>query len=74
MLRKNARGKKLGYEAVKLALGKLKELNISPIVLTCEESNEPSWRLIEHFEYTKCEKYLTLLNGVKTPVRRYWLK
>lgn len=65
------RGKVNGLKAAKLAFEKIKELNISPIILTCEEDNEPSKRTIEHFPYKTKEIYETFLYGKMRRVIRY---
>ena len=65
------RGKGNGIKALKLAFEKMRELKISPVVLTCEEDNEPSKRTLEHFPYTKKELYETFLYGKMRKVRRY---
>ena len=65
------RGKGNGIKVLKLALKKMKELKISPVILTCEEDNEPSKRTLEHFHYTKKELYETFLYGKIRKVRRY---
>lgn len=73
VLRVRARGKGLGVKLAELAFEKMKELKLSPIVLTCEEKNKQSWHIIEHFDYKKCEKYKTEINGIFTFARRYFL-
>ena len=73
VLTKSERGKNLGLEITKLALNKMAELNISPIVLTCEESNVRSLHILEHLPYKKREFYETILNGNLTKARRYFL-
>ena len=73
VLTMSERGKNLGAEITKLAVEKMKEMNISPIVITCEESNTPSWKILEHLPYSKKEAYETILNNNLTQVRRYIL-
>lgn len=65
------RGKGNGIKVAKLALNKIKQLKISPILLTCEEDNEPSKRTLEHLPYKKKELYETFLYGKMRKVRRY---
>ena len=65
------RGKGNGIKVLELCFQKMKELKISPIILTCEEDNEPSKRTLEHFSYTKKELYETFLYGKLRKVRRY---
>ncbi|MCR4881857.1 MAG: GNAT family N-acetyltransferase [bacterium] len=65
------RGKGYGLKLAALSFEKMKELNISPIILTCEEDNEPSKRILEHFQYIKKELYETFLYGKMRKVRRY---
>lgn len=65
------RGKGNGIKLAELSFKKIKELNIFPIILTCEEDNEPSKRTLEHFPYTKKELYETFLYGKIRKVRRY---
>ena len=65
------RGKGNGIKLAKPSFKKMKELNIVPIVLTCEEDNEPSKRTLEHFPYIKKELYETFLYGKMRKVRRY---
>lgn len=70
---KNSKRKRgYGKKAVELVFKKLKELNISPIIFTCEESNTASWHLCEYFNYKKKDLYTTMINGELTPARRYW--
>ena len=47
------RGRGNGLKLAELSFEKMKELNISPVVLTCEESNEPSKKILEHFHIQK---------------------
>ena len=65
------RGKGIGLKAAKLALEEAKELNISPIILTCEEDNEPSKKILERLPYVKKELYETFFFFFLRKVRRY---
>lgn len=66
------RGMGYGTKLTNMAFHKMQELKISPILLCCEESNIASWHTMEHFKFTRMEKYKTMIHGKMTPVRRYW--
>ena len=70
-LKKSARGKSLGVKFARMVLQKVRELNISPIILTCEEDNIASWHVIEKLEYVNKELYTTIINGKPVQARRY---
>lgn len=65
------RGKGNGLKAAQLSFEKIKELSISPIIFSCEEDNEASKKILEHFPYVKKEVYETFLYGKMRKVRRY---
>ncbi len=73
MIRKSMRRKGLGVVILKLSIKKMNELNISPIVLTAEEKNAASWKIIEKSNYKKRDLYSIVLNGKLTEARRYYL-
>ena len=73
VVRLSKRGHGVGVKLAKLAIDKMRELDIKPVLMTCEEDNEVSWRTIEKLGYKKREKYTTTLNGKFFHARRYWV-
>ena len=71
-IRLSKRNKIYGVAIAKFAAQKIKEMNIKPLLLTCEETNRASWRIIEFFKPSRCEKDTIIYNGAKTDIRRYY--
>ena len=68
--RKSGFGEKIG----KMAMAKLYDMGVDTIVLTCEESNIPSRKILEKYQPIKKEEAEVMLNGRKTPILRYYFK
>ena len=68
--------RKMGYGAnfVKMAVEKVFQMGIGEILLTCEDTNIGSKKIVEKLSPEKTEKAIVLLNGKPTPVLRYYLK
>ena len=58
----------------KMALNKVFQMGVKEVLLTCEETNIGSRRILEKFNPEKTEKAVVLLNGKQTPVLRYYFK
>jgi len=63
--------RKMGYgsKILELALPKAKRIGLNRVLITCDDINEGSWRIIEN-NGGKLEKK-TMFKGVRT--RRYWI-
>lgn len=74
VIRKSCR--KMGYGEVfgKMALEKVFQMGVKEVLLTCEETNVGSKRILEKFTPEKTEKDIVLLNGKQTPVLRYYFR
>ena len=72
VIRLKYRNQGLATKAVKWTMEKLKELHISEIVLTCEETNIASIKILHKLMPTKYEKDTVLLNNKQTQIRRYY--
>lgn len=70
-IRTSARGKGYGHMILRLALPELKKLGISKALITCDDTNAPSARIIEKAG-GKLQDTITVA-GHPVPVRRYWL-
>lgn len=51
----------------------MRELEISPIILTSKGSNLSSIKVIEKINYTEKQSYFTRINGKATKVLKYIL-
>lgn len=66
------RGRGYATEMFRLGLDYCKKMNLKKILITCSDSNVPSWKIIEKFN-GKLEN--TVLDKVKNEhIRRYWLE
>jgi len=65
------RGVGYGKKILELTLKKMRELEISPIILTSKGSNLSSIKVIEKFNYINKNEYLTAVNGKISKVIRY---
>lgn len=70
-VRRSARGRGYGHAVLQLGLAEAKKLGLSRVLLTCEEGNEPSMRIIEKAGGT-LQDTITV-TGAARPIRRYWL-
>lgn len=70
-IRASARGKGYGHLILKLAIPELKKLGISKALITCDDTNIASARIIEKAG-GKLQDTITV-SGASVPVRRYWL-
>ena len=72
VIRMSYRNKGLAKKAVGWAINKLLELNINEIILTCEETNIISQKVLTKLSPVKCEKDIVTLNNIPTKIRRYF--
>lgn len=70
-IRASARGKGYGQTILKLALPEAKKLGITKALITCDDTNAASARIIEKAG-GKLQDTVTV-SGQDVPVRRYWL-
>ena len=70
-IRTSARGKGYGQMILRLALPEIKKLGISKALITCDDTNIASARIIEKAG-GKLQDTITV-QGHAVPVRRYWL-
>ncbi|MCR4632776.1 MAG: GNAT family N-acetyltransferase [Erysipelotrichaceae bacterium] len=61
-----------GTKMLELALEKTKEMHISPVLITCDDDNIASARVIEKNGFTLGEKVIVSENGKDILTRRYW--
>ena len=63
-----------GYKASLWAYKKARELNISPILVTCYKSNKSSLRLLtsKYSDYFKVEEDIIEENGSSHEIMRFW--
>ena len=63
-----------GYakKAGKWILSKLNELNVKEAIMTCEETNTQSQKVLEWLSPAKCETDVVLLNNRQTKIKRYF--
>jgi predicted acetyltransferase len=66
------RGKGYAKEILKQGLSYCKTLELQDLLLTCADTNIPSWKVIEHFGGRLENKIFD--SESKETVRRYWLK
>ena len=74
VIRKSCRKMGYGESFGKMALNKVFQMGVKEVLLTCEETNIGSRRILEKFNPEKTEKAVVLLNGKQTPVLRYYFK
>ena len=72
VIRLKYRNQGLAKKAGEWTLKKLRELNVSEILLTCEETNTPSQKVLNKLLPSICEKDTVMLNNKPTPIRRYY--
>ena len=61
-----------GTEMLALALEKAKEMGISPLLITCNDDNLTSARVIEKNGFTLSDKIMVSQDGKDILTRRYW--
>ncbi len=71
-IRVSERRKGYASIALQLALVEARKLDISPILVTCVESNTGSLRSVLTAPCTKSESVTTVADGVLTRVRKFW--
>ena len=71
-VRLNKRKKGFGETIVRMSIDKAFFMGINEILLTCEETNIPSWKILDKYYTNKVEKDTVILNGKNTQIRRYY--
>lgn len=61
-----------GTQMLSLALEKAKMMRISPILITCDDDNTASARVIEKNGFVLVDKIMVLTDGKNILTRRYW--
>ena len=61
-----------GTRLLALALEKAKEMNLSPVLVTCNDDNLASARVIEKNGFTLADKVPVSQDGETHLIRRYW--
>ena len=72
VIRRKYRNKGLAQKAGEWTINKLKELNVKEMILTCEETNIISQKVLTKLSPVKCEKDIVMLNNKPTKIRRYF--
>lgn len=62
----------LGSKMLSLALEKAKELGVSPVLITCDDDNVASARVLEKNGFTLGDMIVVTIDGEDLPTRRYW--
>ncbi len=66
------RRKGFATELMKAGMDYCKTLGLAKILVTCDDENVPSWKIIEKFDATLENKFIDEIEN-KT-IRRYWVK
>ena len=61
-----------GTKMLAMALEKAKEMHISPVLITCDDGNAASARVMEKNGFTMGDKVLVSVDGKDSLTRRYW--
>lgn len=61
-----------GTKMLALALEKVKEMNISPVLITCNDDNLASARVMEKNGFVLGDKIIVSVDGEEHLTRRYW--
>lgn len=61
-----------GTKMLALALEKAKEMHISPLLITCNDDNYASARVMEKNGFILKDTIIVSQDGVDSPTRRYW--
>ena len=62
-----------GTKMLALALEKAREMHISPVLITCDEDNPASARVMEKDGFALWDKVIVSRDGKDLPTRRYWI-
>lgn len=73
-IRCSARGKGYASKALELTLEQARKLGISPILITCIESNAASLHSLLNAPHEKRESVNTMANGTECKVSRFWFR
>lgn len=65
------RRKGFATELMKAGMSYCKTLGLSKILVTCDDANEPSWKIIEKFNATLENKFID--EAENKTIRRYWV-
>lgn len=68
---KQFRGKGYATEMVRMALEFCKSKGMGSLMITCSDTNEPSWKIIEHFGGKLQDRIWD--EEEKEMIRRYWI-
>ena len=74
MVRVKYRNKGYGNFVGEMVLDKINSIGIKEILLTCEETNIVSKKILDKLNPTKIEKDYILLNKSRVQIRRYYYK
>jgi len=72
VIRNSCRKKGYGEKIGRMAVRKVYKMGIRDLLLTCEETNIPSQKILERFKPIRVEKDEVMLNGKNTLIRRYY--
>ena len=72
VIRIKYRNQGLAKKAGEWTIKRLRELNVNEILLTCEETNTPSQKVLNKLLPTKYEDDTVMLNNKPTKIRRYY--
>ena len=61
-----------GTKMLSMALEKAKEMQISPVLITCNDDNLASARVMEKNDFVLGDKILVSIDGEERLTRRYW--
>lgn len=61
-----------GTKMLALALNRAKEMRISPVLITCDDDNPASARVMEKNGFVLTDKIPVLSDGKAVLIRRYW--
>jgi len=61
-----------GTQMLALALEKVKEMHISPVLITCDDDNPASARVMEKNGFVLGDKIIVSMDGEDHLTRRYW--
>ena len=65
-------GRGYGTKMLGLALEKAKEMHISPVLITCNDDNIASARVVEKNGFVLKDRIITSIDGEDRLTRRYW--
>ena len=70
VIRTSCRKQGYGKLAGKMAMEKAYQMGVKELLLTCEETNTGSQKILEQYNPKKVEKAIVQLNGKKTGIKR----